>query len=322
MVLVPKRQGWELPESQVTPEATYYSRRQLLGGGLGLLTGALAGCSAQDGMAAAPDGRPSLGKAPVNPQFQAAGRPLTPESLATRYNNFYEYGSGKDIWQAAQRLPLDPWRLEVSGLVNTPRTLGLEELIRRFPLEERIYRFRCVEAWAMTLPWIGFPMRLLVDAVDPKPQARFVRFTSYHNPKITRGPGYSLLRSLPWPYTESLRLDEMMNDLAFFAVGLYGKLLPKQNGAPIRAVLPWKYGFKGAKSIVKIEFLAKQPATFWNTLVPNEYDFEANVNPKVPHPRWSQAEERLVGTGSSLFWERVPTQPYNGYGRWVASLYT
>jgi sulfoxide reductase catalytic subunit YedY len=173
----------------------------------------------------------------------------------------------------------------------------------------------------MVVPWIGFPMKLLLKDAEPTSAAKFVRFTSYYNPQITPGPGLHF-GSLPWPYTESLRTDEMANDLAFFATGIYGHTLPKQHGAPIRMVTPWKYGFKGAKSIVQIEFLDQQPATFWNTLVPSEYDFEANVNPNKPHPRWSQATERMIGKGPAIAWEVRPTLPYNGYGEYVAKLYT
>jgi sulfoxide reductase catalytic subunit YedY len=197
----------------------------------------------------------------------------------------------------------------------------MDDLLNRFPLEERIYRFRCVEAWSMVVPWLGFPMNALLQDVEPTSDAKFVRFTSYFNPQITKGPGFPPAQFLPFPYTEGLRVDEMNNELAFFAVGIYGHTLPKQHGAPIRMVIPWKYGFKGAKSIVKIEFMATQPATFWNTISPVEYKFESNVNPEVPHPRWSQAKERLIGAGSEFAWEEVPTLKYNGYGEYVAGLY-
>ena len=191
----------------------------------------------------------------------------------------------------------------------------MDDIKKKFPLEERIYRFRCVEAWAMVVPWTGFPMKLLIEDVEPTAEAKFVRFTSFYEKKITKGPTFSFSR-LPWPYTEGLRIDEMANELAFFAVGIYGHALPKQHGAPIRQVMPWKYGFKGAKSIVKIEFIDHQPATFWNTLQPKEYLFEANVNPQKPHPRWSQATERMLGSG-----ERLPTLLYNGYAEYVSQLY-
>jgi sulfoxide reductase catalytic subunit YedY len=247
-------------------------------------------------------------------------RPLTGRLVASTYNNFYEFGGTKNIWEDAQALPTEDWKVEVGGLVNNPTTYDLDDLMTTFDLEERIYRFRCVEAWSMVVPWIGFPMRALLEAVDPQPSAKFVRFTSYYDPNVTTGPAF---RSsfLPWPYTEGLRIDEMANELAFFAVGLYGQTLPKQNGAPIRMVIPWKYGFKGAKSVVKIDFVEDQPATFWNTINGYEYKFESNVEPDVPHPRWSQREEKLLGPGSEFSYEVVPTLPYNGYGEYVADLY-
>jgi sulfoxide reductase catalytic subunit YedY len=201
------------------------------------------------------------------------------------------------------------------------QTYDIDTIKKTFPLEERIYRFRCVEAWSMVLPWLRFPMSALIAAVEPKSEAKFVRFTSFYDPEITKGPGLHL-GALPWPYTEGLRIEEMANELALFAVGIFGHDLPKQQGAPLRMVIPWKYGFKGAKSIVKIEFTAKQPATYWNTIDAHEYDFEANVNPSKPHPRWSQATEKFIGSSSDLSWEIIETMPYNGYGEYVASLYS
>jgi sulfoxide reductase catalytic subunit YedY len=257
-----------------------------------------------------------------HPAFADAGRPLTSQIAASSYNNFYEFGGSKQIWRAAQALPTKHWQVEISGLVHRPRIYDLTDLTRAFPLEERIYRFRCVEAWAMVIPWIGFPMQALLKAVEPTSQAKFVRFTSFYDPEICPGPNLWTGTQLPWPYTEGLRIEEMANELAFFAVGIYGQLLPKQHGAPLRMVLPWKYGFKGAKSIVKIDFLAQQPITFWHGLSPNEYGFEANVNPNVPHPRWSQAQEQLIGTGPHPYlWQQQPTRLYNGYEEYVGDLY-
>jgi methionine sulfoxide reductase catalytic subunit len=316
---------WSLPESQTTPERVYFTRRQVLKGLLGLSTAivapSLVGCqtTTPDPLKQALD-RPPLADYGTNPDFAALDRPLTDPLLAGQYNNFYEFGGTKSIWRAAQALPTEPWTIEVGGLVNNPKTYDLDDLKRSFPLEERLYRFRCVEAWSMALPWIGFPMRKLVEAADPKSEAKFVRFTSFYDPTITSGPGV-FSGFYPWPYTEALTLAEMSNDLAFFAVGIYGRVLPKQHGAPLRAVLPWKYGFKGAKSIVKIEFTSSQPATFWNTVQPREYAFESNVDPTVPHPRWSQAEERFISEGPNLSWTVRPTLPYNGYGEFVADLY-
>ncbi len=323
------RKSWEISERDVTPEAVFFNRRRfmksLIGLGIGATAASLTGCQSRgDATEATGDptaGTVSLGDIPRNPDFAEVDRSITPRDLAARYNNFYEFGGNKSIWQAAQALPTDDWKVEVSGLVKNPRTYDLEDLQRRFPIEERIYRFRCVEAWAMVVPWAGFPMRLLLEDVEPQSNAKFVRFTSYYDAKVTPGPGWRP-NSLPWPYTEGLTIEEMANDLAFFATGIYGHTLPKQHGAPIRMVVPWKYGFKGAKSIVKIEFLEEQPATFWNTLVPNEYGFEANVNPNKPHPRWSQAQERMIGPGASFSWEVRPTLLYNGYEEYVANLYS
>ncbi len=325
IIRVPK--SWEIPEREVTPESVYLNRRRflktLVSAGIGATLMPILGCEqgekANSKLADTLD-TASL-DANLNPPFSTVDRPTTNRILAGQYNNYYEFGSGKSIWQAAQTLPTEDWKVEVTGLVKNPRTYDLDDLQKTFPLEERIYRFRCVEAWSMVIPWIGFRMKSLLADVEPTDKAKFVRFTSYYDPKITVGSFWTLGRKLPWPYTEGLRLEEMANELAFFAIGNYGHLLPKQHGAPIRAVLPWKYGFKGAKSIVKIEFVETQPATFWNTLVSNEYDFEANVNPNKPHPRWSQATEKFVGEGPGFKWEKRPTLPYNGYGVYVTSLY-
>lgn len=315
---------WQLPERLVTPESVFFNRRRFIKGlvGAGIAGAALplVGCQAPQN-----EDNPVVGvrnlSATVNEQFRDAGRPLTNEVLAASYNNFYEYGNSKHIWRNAQALQTDPWKVEVSGLVKNPRTYDLDDLFNRFPLEERIYRFRCVEAWAMVVPWLGFPMRLLLEEVEPTSAARFVRFTSYYDTQVTKGPTFPPSQFLPWPYTEGLRVEEMANDLAFFAVGIYGHTLPRQHGAPLRMVVPWKYGFKGAKSVVKIEFIDTQPATYWNTINSNEYKFESNVEPDVPHPRWSQAQERLIGPGNQFDWEEVPTLLYNGYGDYVAQLY-
>lgn len=326
MVLIRIPKSWEIPEREVTPSDVFFNRRRflktLIGAGIGAtIMPALTGCQNKSESPSDPyTGTLKLESIKLNPVFAQVDRPVTDQSLASTYNNFYEFGGTKSIWKNAQALPAENWKLEVKGLVKNPRTYDLDDLQKKFPLEERIYRFRCVEAWAMVVPWIGFPMKLLLKDAEPTSAAKFVRFTSYYNPQITPGPGFHL-GSLPWPYTESLRTDEMANDMAFFATGIYGHTLPKQHGAPIRMVTPWKYGFKGAKSIVQIEFLDKQPATFWNTLVPSEYDFEANVNPSKPHPRWSQATERMIGKGPAIAWEVRPTLPYNGYGEYVAKLY-
>ncbi len=321
LIRIPK--SWQLPESKVTSQSSYTNRRRflktLVGASIGASLIPLTGCQQEKTKAVSPE-YTSL-EVTTNRNFAKVDRPITDELLSSRYNNFYEFGGDKSIWQAAQKLPTDPWQVEVSGLVSNPRTYDLDDLTTKFPLEERIYRFRCVEAWSMVLPWIGFPMRLIMEDVEPTAKAKFVRFTSFYDSQITTGPAFHL-GSLPWPYRESLRIEEMANDLAFFAVGIYGHILPKQHGAPIRMVVPWKYGFKGAKSIVKIEFLEEQPATYWNTLVPSEYDFIANVNPDIPHPRWSQATEKFIGAGPNFSWELMETLPYNGYAEYVSSIYS
>jgi sulfoxide reductase catalytic subunit YedY len=251
--------------------------------------------------------------AKLHHNFAVIDRDLTREAEAARYCNFYEFSITKEVWRYIKPFQPHPWTIEVGGLVHRPRTFGFEELLRMFPLEERIYRHRCVEAWAMAVPWTGFPLASLVKAVEPMMSAKYVRFESFDRPEQA---SRMQNRNQPWPYTEGLTIVEATNELAFLATGIYGHALPKQHGSPIRLVVPWKYGFKSAKSLVKIEFTETRPATFWNTVQPQEYDFEANVNPDVPHPRWSQRSERMLGSG-----ERRETQIYNGYGEWVAGLY-
>lgn len=327
MTLIPRAKPWQLSENSITSESLYYNRRRflktLVGTGIGASLIPLAGCQKSESANALSQTLQlsQIDNFTPNSRFQKVDRPLTLQELAGRYNNFYEFGGTKNIWLKAQKLPTENWKVEVTGLVKYPKTYDLDDLKKTFSLEERIYRFRCVEAWSMVLPWIGFPMQALIQAVEPKSAAKFVRFTSFYDPNITTGPGFHL-GALPWPYQEGLRIEEMNNELAFLAVGIYGHDLPKQHGAPIRCVLPWKYGFKGAKSVVKIEFLATKPATYWNTIDPNEYDFEANVNPNKPHPRWSQATEKFISTGPGLSWELKETLPYNGYGEYVANLYS
>jgi sulfoxide reductase catalytic subunit YedY len=252
--------------------------------------------------------------APRHQLFCDAGRPLTRETAAARFTNFYEFSRTKAVWRYIDAFQTSPWQVEVAGLVAKPRTYDIGDLVRAFPLEERIYRHRCVEAWAMVVPWTGFPLAALLRKAEPLPEARFVRFESFHNPAQA---SLQSSRSMPWPYNEGLTLAEATNELTFLATGMYGHPLLKQHGAPVRLVVPWKYGFKSSKSIVRIELTARQPATFWNTMARHEYGFEANVDPDVPHPRWSQAKERMLGTG-----ERFPTRLYNGYGEWVGKLYS
>lgn len=323
MTLIRRQEPWHLPENSISSSQVYFNRRSfiktLVGTGIGASLLPLAGCqSASENALTESIQRPAIA-APRNPNFSPQ-RPITTETVAAKYNNFYEFGGTKGIWLKAQNLPLNDWQVTVGGLVKNPQVYDLDDLKRKFPLEERIYRFRCVEAWSMVLPWLGFPMKALMNAVEPLPKAKFVKFTSFYDPEITTGPGFHL-GGLPWPYTEGLTIEEMANDLAFFAVGIYGHELPKQHGAPLRMVVPWKYGFKGAKSIVNIEFVEEQPATYWNTIDPTEYGFQANVNPMVPHPRWSQATEKFVGDVAEFSWTIKETLPYNGYGEWVAHLY-
>ena len=243
------------------------------------------------------------------------GRDETPEAEVARYTNFYEFSSFKHSWRLVEPFKPDPWTLTVDGLCRNPFKLNVDELLKKFSphVRERQLRHRCVETWAMCVPWTGIPLAEVVKAADPLGTATHVRFVSFDRPEEASGMAD---RSYPWPYTEGLTLPEAGNELGFLATGMYGHPLLKQNGAPIRLVLPWKYGFKSIKSIERIEFVDAQPATFWNTLMPHEYGFESNVDPSVPHPRWSQTQDKMLGTG-----EKFATQIYNGYGEYVAKLY-
>lgn len=303
MMLIKIPRGWELPERAACDESLFHRRRQVI---KGLAAGSLLAAAGLPGLATA---QTAVAR---NMRYRVS-RALTPERDATSYNNFYEFGSHKGIAPAAQKMTIDPFTIRIDGLVETPREISAEELIAKMPLEERVYRLRCVEAWAMTVPWIGFPMSALIDFARPLSGARYVEMETLSDTKAMPG-----LRQFwyPWPYIEGLTLAEATNELAFMVTGLYGKPLPKQNGAPIRLAVPWKYGFKSVKSIVRITFTDRRPKTFWEAIAPNEYGFWANVNPEVPHRRWSQASERLLSTG-----ERVPTRLFNGYGEFVADLY-
>lgn len=315
---------WRIPERFATPEAVVLNRRSFLRqigfAGAGLLGAPLIppahAAAAQPANATQAAGAPALSKtypAPPNPEFHPAW-PLTNEKTAGRYNNFYEFTLGKDVYRYVDKFVTAPWPIQIGGLVEKPMAVDAMELVNLFGLEERVYRMRCVEAWAMIVPWTGFPFSKLLEKVSPKPEAKFVRCETFNRPE--QSPGIKSAPDYPWPYFEGLRLDEAMNPLTMLVTGIYGKPLPKQHGAPIRLVVPWKYGYKSIKSIVKIELIAKQPKTFWETLQPDEYPFESNVNPNVPHPRWSQATERMIDSG-----DRVKTQLYNGYGKYVARLY-
>jgi sulfoxide reductase catalytic subunit YedY len=297
-----RRRGWELPEHGATPERLAFGRRAALAAAAGLTIGRGAPRAAAQPASAVPR----------NPKY-AAGRPLTAERDATSYNNYYEFNETKDVADDAKALRQLPWTLRIDGLVTRPRSVDLDALLKQVSLEERVYRHRCVEAWAMTVPWTGFPLAALVNYAEPLGSAKFVVFQSLADERQMPGLRHSFY---PFPYTEAVTMDEAMNDLAFISTGLYGKPMPPQNGGPIRLTLPWKYGFKSAKALVRVSFVETRPQTFWEAINPDEYGFWANVNPAVPHPRWSQASERLLTTG-----ERVPTQIYNGYGPFVASLY-
>jgi len=248
-----------------------------------------------------------------NPGF-TLDRPLTDEKVAAKYNNYYEFSSRKNVWKYVEGFKAKPWTITISGLVKRPGVYDVDKLTKRFGLEERLYRLRCVEAWAMAVPWTGFPLRDLIKMAEPQSGAKYVLFTTLYDKKVFRQQRIRFWQ--PWPYTEGLTMAEAVNELSFLATGIYGHVLPAQHGAPIRLVTPWKYGYKSIKAIVSIEFTEKRPATFWNTLAPSEYGFISNVNPEVPHPRWSQATEKMLGTG-----ERRKTMKYNGYGEFVAGLY-
>lgn len=299
-IRIPK--GWEIPEREATPESDYLSRRQLLAAAGGFL-------GAAGLLKAAPY------PAKRNPDF-TLDRPITLEAAAAGYNNFYEFDAANKeaVKDKVGKFVISPWKVEITGLVKKPMTVDVDDLIKTMPLEERLYRHRCVERWSMAIPWTGFPLSELIKKVEPKEEAKFVRFVTADRPKEM--PGLTAAPWYPWPYQEGLRMDEAMNPLALVVTGMYGKPLYKQNGAPIRMIVPWKYGYKSGKSIVKIEFVKKQPATLWNTLQPNEYGFYSNVNPNKPHPRWSQAIEQFIPT-----MERKQTLLYNGYEKWVAGLY-
>ena len=296
--------------SEITPREIYLNRRQWMAGAAGL---ALAAAALPEGLSAAP--------------LNAARSPFSTDEKktsledVTSYNNYYEFGTGKnDPAAKAKSLKTSPWTVKVDGMVGKPGEFAVEDLIKSSSLEERIYRMRCVEGWSMVIPWVGFPLADLVKRVEPLGSAKYVAFETAYRPDEMPGVD-SFFPVLEWPYVEGLRLDEAMNPLAILAVGLYGETLPNQNGAPIRLVVPWKYGFKGIKSITRISFVDKQPATAWNKQAPNEYGFYANVNPSVDHPRWSQATERRIGEGG-LFAKRRPTLMFNGYGDQVAGLYS
>jgi len=309
-MLIKRRRGWEIAESQATPEHVFCNRRAFLTTG-GAALAALPGLPA---LAQRTDDDPSMALYPVRRnETYKIDRDLTDEKVAANYNNFYEFGFSKGIARAAQALPIRPWTVAIDGMVEKPMEVGIDDLIKAMPLEERVYRMRCVEAWGMTVPWTGFPMKALLDYARPLSGAKFVRMETFLDPKIApgqRSAGY------PWPYVEGLTMAEAANELTMLVTGVYGKPAAKQFGAPIRLIVPWKYGFKGVKSIRRFTFTDKRPVGLWEALQPSEYGFWANVNPAVAHPRWSQATEEVLGQG-----KRVPTLIWNGYGEFVADLY-
>ncbi|MEN0074031.1 MAG: protein-methionine-sulfoxide reductase catalytic subunit MsrP, partial [Paracraurococcus sp.] len=286
LIRIPR--GWDLPERSATPESLVFGRRAALQAATGLGTMGLAAAGL-----AGPAMAQATGAAPRNPRY-LPGRDITAEKDATTYNNYYEFGTDKGVYRPAQKLPLRPWSVKVDGLVDQPRDYGIDDLLQAMPLEERVYRLRCVEAWSMVVPWTGFPLAALLKAAGPKSGAKYVRFESAALPAVMPGLRQSWY---PWPYVEGCTLEEAANELSFLVTGAYGKPLPPQNGGPIRLHQPWKYGFKAGKSLVRISLVAERPTSFWEAIQPAEYGFWANVNPEVPHPRWSQASERVLGTG-------------------------
>lgn len=308
-MLIKRPAAWRISEGQATPESVFLSRRQWLVGSAGLVA---AGILPSAASAQGADPTLDLYPAKRNAAF-TLDRPLTAENEAANYNNFYEFGTSKDVVASAKRLATRPWTIAIDGLVEKPFEIGIDDLIRKMTLEERLYRFRCVEAWSMAVPWTGFTVKSLVALAKPLSGAKYVRFETFMNPRMAPG---QLQRWYPWPYTEGLSMAEATNDLPLLVTGIYGKPIPNQHGAPLRLIVPWKYGFKSAKSITKISFVAERPKTFWEGLQASEYGFWANVNPEVPHPRWSQASEQVLGSR-----ERRPTLLFNGYGEQVADLY-
>jgi len=313
-MLIKTPQSWQLPESAATDESTYQSRRDVIKKlGLGAVGGALPMAGAHAATAGFPE------KPNINKKYLIKDRKPTPYPYVTGYNNFYEFTTQKQEvrFAANQGWKTEPWTLEVGGHVEKPLKVDVNDLCKEMGIEMRIYRFRCVEAWSMVIPWDGFPLSKLIKKVQPTSKAKYVKFTTFEDRKAA--PGFNRYPHYDWPYTEGLRLDEANHDLTFLAAGVFGKPLPNQNGAPLRLVVPWKYGFKSIKSLVRIDFTEDEPKTLWNSAAPNEYGFYSNVNPKVSHPRWSQATERVIG--GKTFGARIDTLMFNGYEEQVAPLY-
>ncbi len=307
-----RRRGWEIPESCATPEPLFFNRRAFLqatgAGALSLSPGLALAQRASD----LPDPTANLYPVKRNEKY-VLDRPVTDEKINTNYNNFYEFGSSKTVARAAQALKLRPWTIKIDGMVEKEQTIGIDDLLKQVTVEERLYRHRCVEAWSMAIPWSGFPMAKLVELAKPLSSAKYVRMETFLDKSMAPEQRKTYY---PWPYVEGLTMAEATNELAFLVTGAYGKPVAKQMGAPIRLAVPWKYGFKSIKSIVRFNFTDQRPKSYWEQLQASEYGFWANVNPQVAHPRWSQATEEFIGTG-----ERKPTQLFNGYGEYVADLY-
>ncbi|MFQ6372421.1 protein-methionine-sulfoxide reductase catalytic subunit MsrP [Shewanella sp. YIC-542] len=318
---------WDIPEYEVTPEAVFRDRRRITAMlGFGSIAASLPGYVQAGIFDLFGEDKPLFATKTLNftqsAQYKTSEQP-TPYDKVIRHNNFYEFGTGKqDPFNHAQQLKVEPWALTIDGLVDKPLTLDYDDLFQLLPLEQRTYRLRCVEAWSMVIPWVGFPLAALLKKAGVSSNATHVAFETLFDPEQMPGQRNPLMGGgIHYPYVEGLRLDEALNDLTFLAVGLYDQSLSPQSGAPIRLVLPWKYGFKSIKSVVRIHLVDKQPPSSWNQLVPHEYGFYANVNPQVDHPRWSQASERRIADGGLFNAKRIPTLPFNGYGEQVASLY-
>jgi len=314
-MLIKRKRGWEIPEREATPEHIFEDRRRLAKLiAAGPILAAAAPLLGRAAFAAdAPDPSAGLYPAMQNLRYRL-DREVTAEKNATSYNNYYEFNTSKDVVSQAQKLPIRPWTVKIEGMVEKPMTIGIDDLLKAMKLEERLYRHRCVEAWSMAVPWTGFAMKDFVAWAKPASGAKYVVMKTLADKSSM--PGLRQNPFWPWPYTEGLTMEEANNELAFLVTGMYGKPVAKQNGAPLRLAVPWKYGFKSVKSIVSFAFTDKRPKTFWEEVGPSEYGFWANVNPKVSHPRWSQATEEVLGKGN-----RVPTVIYNGYEEFVADMY-
>jgi sulfoxide reductase catalytic subunit YedY len=313
MANVIRRRGWEIPDRELTPEHLFLNRRDFMAAAAAAtLAPGAANAQRVSDLSKLDDPTNDLYPAKHNDKY-ALDRPITDEKVNGNYNNFYEFNESKSVASQAQALPIRPWTIKIDGMVEKEQTVGIDDLIRKIGLEERNYRHRCVEAWSMAIAWTGFPLAKLVELAKPTSGAKYVRMETFMEPKVAPG---QRKRWYPWPYIEGLTMAEATNELTFLATGAYGHPMAKQHGAPLRLAVPWKYGFKSIKSIVRFSFVDKQPVGLWEALQKSEYGFWANVNPQVPHPRWSQATEEVIGTNT-----RVPTQLFNGYGDYVAGIY-